>query len=134
MTYDEVERVIQRGDPAEMVRVIRTLWGFVEMTKRPARKPRVHRADGLTEPKATWLTPIAEAYEAQMGAGTFLYGKAAPDMKKLVDAGWSPEEIARRLGYYLRKLERADEIRFLSFPRFRSTFADHNPDQPAFDE
>lgn len=130
MTYDEVERVIQRGDPAEMVRVIRTLWGYVEMTKRPARKPRVPREEG----NATWLTPIAEAYEAEMGKGTFPYGKAAPEIKKLVDAGWSTDEVARRLGYYLRKLERADEIRYLSFPNFRATFKDHNPDQPAFED
>lgn len=130
MTYDEVEQVIQRGDPEEMVRVIRVLWGFVEMTKRPTRKPRVQRE----EPKATWMTTIAEAYEAQMGAGTFPYGKAAPEMKKLVDAGWSPEEVSRRLAFYLRRLERADDIRFLSFPRFRMTFKDHDPSTPAFEE
>lgn len=129
MTYDEVEAVITRGDPDELVRVIRTLWGYVEMTKKP-RKPRVQRE----EPRATWMTPIADAYEAQMGAGTFPYGKAAPEMKKLVDAGWSPEEVARRLSYYLRKLERADEIRFLSFPRFRMTFKDNDPSTPAFEE
>lgn len=130
MTYDEVERVIQRGDKDEMTKALRVLWGFVEMTKRPARKPRAPREEG----KPTWLTPIAEAYEAEMGAGTFLYGKAAPHMKALVDGGWSTEEIARRLRYYLRKKERADEIRFASFQNFRATFKDHDPTQPAFDE
>lgn len=130
MTYDEVEHIIQRGDPAEMTKALRVLWGYVEMTKRPTRKSRVPRE----EPKASWLTPMAEVYEAEMGAGTFPYGRAAPEMKKLVDAGWSPEEVARRLAYYLRGLRRKDEMRYLSLPRFRTTFAEHNPDQPAFEE
>ena len=130
MTYDEVEAVIQRRDPDELVRVVRTLWGYVEMTKRPTRKPRREP----TEAKPTWLTPIAEAYEVEMGKGTAPYGQMAKALRPLVDGGWSPEEVARRLGFYLRNLRRADELKYLSLPRFRATFADHDPSTPAFDE
>ena len=128
MTYDEMENVINRADHAEMVKVIRMLWGFVEMTKRPARKPRVPREEG----KPTWLTPIAEAYEAEMEKGTFPYGLAAKTLRPLVDAGWSPDEVARRLSYYLRDLRRKDEVQYLSLPRFKSTFASWDPSTPAF--
>lgn len=84
--------------------------------------------------KTTWLTPIAEAYDLEMGKGSFPFGPAAKALVPLYRAGHSPERIAAHLGVYLRGLKRRDEVKFLSLPRFAATFAEHNPDQPAFDD
>jgi hypothetical protein len=49
----------------------------------------------------TWLTPCAEVWEARNGKGTFNFGQAARTLKKLVDAGHTPDAIAKHLGFYL---------------------------------
>ena len=65
------------------------------------RKKRAARPSGESAPRATWLTPIGAAWEARYAAGSFDYGQAARECGALTKAGHSPEEIAKRLAWYL---------------------------------
>ena len=85
-------------------------------------------------PRATWLTEIGEAWDAEMGAGSFPYGPAAKPLKALVNKGNSVGDIARRLGYYLRDAQRRNSTQFVSVAKFAQTFKQWDPDQPAFDD
>jgi len=69
-----------------------TRTGEVTPADRPVKKAR--RPD-------TWLTPIGAAWERVNGPGSFPYAQAARELKPLVDAGIGPDEIARRLAWYL---------------------------------
>lgn len=84
--------------------------------------------------RTTWLTPISDAYDAEMGAGTFPFGQGAKALSGLYRAGHAPETIAGHLGMYLRSLKRRGEVKYLSLPRFAQTFNEWNPDEPAFDD
>ena len=84
--------------------------------------------------RATWLTPIAEAYEKEMGAGSFPYGQALKPLSQLRKAGNTEAEIALRIGYYCRHMQRANEVQFMSIPNFAKTFKTWNPREPAFAE
>lgn len=53
------------------------------------------------EPRVSWLTPIGAAWEARYDKGSFPYGQAAREFASLTAAGHSPDEIARRLAWYL---------------------------------
>lgn len=64
----------------------------------PSQNRREGRPKGA---KVTWLTPIGQAWESVYAAGSFPYGQAAGQLKPLVDAGHAPDEIARRLAWYL---------------------------------
>ena len=65
------------------------------------RKGRAQTTDIEALPKVTWLTPIGAAWEALYGVGSFPYPQAARELAPLQKAGLTPEEIARRLGFYL---------------------------------
>lgn len=84
--------------------------------------------------RSTWLTPIAEAYDAEMGKGSFPFGQGAKLLAPLYKAGNPPETIAAHLGFYLRTLRRNNEVKFLSLSRFAQTFNEYSPDEPAFDD
>ena len=77
--------------------------------------------------RTTWLTPSALAWELEMGAGTFPYGKAGKALVGLHKAGWDSNVIGERLGFYLRTQKREGAIRFLSIPRFVETFSQWDP-------
>lgn len=64
-----------------------------------SRKKRAPRPKGEGVPN--WLAPIGAAWEARYDKGSFPYGQAAGLLKPLTDAGHSPDEIARRLAWYL---------------------------------
>ena len=66
-----------------------------------------------------WLTPICDVYERHYGAGSFPHGLAGKTLKPLHVAGHSCEEIAERLNRYI---ERLDDVRYFSLPKFRQTF------------
>ena len=72
---------------------------------------------GRTPP--VWLTPICDVYERHYGAGSFPHGLAGKTLKPLHVAGHSGEEIAERLNRYI---ERLDDVRYFSLPKFRQTF------------
>jgi uncharacterized protein YdaU (DUF1376 family) len=89
--------------------------------------------------RSTWLTPVAEAWEARNGKGTFPFGQAAALLKSLRKAGNSSDVIARHLGFYLDM--RGDERGHNKPPEqrgpsnwapnlksFRDTFAKWNPE------
>lgn len=61
-------------------------------------------------------------WEQAKGAGSFPWGKAGAALKPLHDAGHSGETIA---GHLERYIPTAGE--FVSFVRFRETFADYAP-------
>lgn len=71
------------------------------LTTPRTRKPRESRPEGDAAARHTWLTPIGRAWEARYGPGSFPYGQAARELKPLIDAGHTSEEIARRLTWYL---------------------------------
>lgn len=92
-----------------------------EKRKRRASKPLASRKqNGVTEGEGegegeksiadasrsaivtTWLTPAGTAWEAVNGPGSFPYGQAAKELKAIRDAGIDPEEIGRRMAWYLR--------------------------------
>lgn len=84
--------------------------------------------------RQTWLTPSCKAWEKEMGAGTFPYGKAGKALAGLYRANWSPEEIGKRLGFYIRALRRDGDLRYLSLPKFAEQFGTFDPNEPAFEE
>lgn len=88
----------------------------------------------MSEREASWLGPIAAAYEKEMGAGTFPYGKAARFLAPLFKAGWTPEVMAERVAYYIRSLKREGKLTYLSFPRLVELWAAYDPRELAFDE
>jgi hypothetical protein len=100
------------------------------------RGPNVESAgegnDGVA--RATWLTPIAEAWDKEMGAGSFPYGQALKPLAQLRKAGNTEAEIALRIGYYCRHMQRANEVQFMSIPNFAKTFKTWNPREPAFSD
>lgn len=108
----------------------------VEDAGRPShvRVSRPPRGTSPQPPRATWLTEIGEAWDAEMGAGSFPYGPAAKPLKALVSKGHSVGDIARRLGYYLRDAQRRNSTQFVSVAKFAQTFKQWDPDQPAFDD
>lgn len=81
----------------------------------------------------TWLTPFMEAWEAELGAGTFPFGPASKPLKKLLDKGHTPDEVVRNLGFYLRDARRRDGMKFASITKFCQTFKDWDPSAPAWD-
>ena len=105
-----------KGDPDLLYAIAKEL---ASLSDRPERQ--------------TWLTPSMKAWEAEMGKGTFPFGKAGKAFIALHRAGWSPEDIGGRLGFYLRSLKREGSVRYLSLPKFVETFGEWNPDEPAFD-
>lgn len=64
----------------------------------PTRKKR---EPGPKGERVTWLTPIGAAWEASNGPGSFPYPQAARELEPLTKAGITPDEIARRLAWYL---------------------------------
>jgi hypothetical protein len=105
----------------------------------PKRARRTPLGDGNGEgldlsPRATWITPIAEAWDKEMGAGSFPYGQALKPLAQLRKAGNTEAEIALRIGYYCRHMQRANEVQFMSIPNFAKTFKTWNPREPAFAE
>ena len=83
---------------------------------------------------STWLTPIQEAWESEMGRGTFPHGKAGRFLLPLHQAEWAPEVIAERLAFYCRSLKAEGKLTYLSLPRFVELFAEYDPHAPAFDQ
>ena len=81
------------------------------------------------------MTPLAEAWEAEQGEGSFPFGRAAKALKPLVDAHGGAE-VAKRLGYWLRSLRRRNELKYLdtSCGKFAATWSEWDPDAPAFPE
>jgi hypothetical protein len=63
---------------------------------------RGSRPKGPAKDRETWLTPIGAAWESVNGAGSFPYGQAARELAPLRKAGLSPDEIGRRLEWYLK--------------------------------
>ena len=62
----------------------------------PTRKNRDSAAKVIP-----WLAPIAAAFHAEMGVGSFPFGQAARQLAPLTKAGHSPEQIAAHLSTYL---------------------------------
>ena len=87
----------------------------------------------VAEVRETWLTAACDAYEAEMGKGSFRFGPAAAALAALKESH-TPEEIGKRLGYYVRSCKRKGETRFMSLPRFAQTFGEWDGESPAFDE
>jgi hypothetical protein len=83
-------------------------------------------------PRATWLTPIIEAWEHEMGAGSFPLGQALKPLAQLRKKN-TEHEIAKRIGYYCRDAIRRNEVKFMSIPKFAATFKTWAPDAPAWD-
>ena len=54
-------------------------------------------------PRVTWLTPAEQVWEARYGPGSFDLGQAMRELAKLYRKGngLTPDEIARRLAWYL---------------------------------
>ncbi len=98
------------------------------LTAVPPQDAELNGSNGAKPKRVTWLTPIADAWEASAGAGSFstLAGQAAKACQPLIDAGTTPEGIGKRLRKYLR----ATESRFWSITRFAQTFADWAPKEP----
>ncbi len=92
-----------------------------------------------SHPRYRWMTPIAECYEAEMGAGTFPYGQAARYLSPLAKAGSTEQVLAAHLRTYLAL--RGDEFGHLkddptrigttgwapNFKTFAMTFAKWSP-------
>lgn len=83
----------------------------------------------------TWVTPVAEAWEREMGAGSFPFGRAVKALKPLVDAHGGAE-VAKRVGYWVRTHRRRNELKFLdlSCARFAATWDEWDPDAEAWPE
>ena len=82
----------------------RTVPNLTTTTAESAQQPptRAGGKKGKSDaPRETWLTPVGAAWEARYDAGSFDYRQAAGTLAPLVKAGHSPEEIARRLAWYL---------------------------------
>lgn len=120
-----------RGDADTLLAYALQLLGALDEARhaKPATKRVTSRA-----PMETWMTPFMEAWEKELGEGTFPFSVAAKPLKKLVDKGHPPAEIARNLGYYLRDAQRRNAVQFASIAKFAQTFHDWNPDDPAFSE
>lgn len=68
----------------------------------PLATPRKKRAARPKEEGPPhWLHPIGAAWEARYEPGSFPWGQAGAQLKPLIKAGHAPEEIARRLSWYL---------------------------------
>jgi len=122
---------------AELRRMVDVLQRPQPVKRRPGYAGQVRDDVGLgggEVPRATWLTPIEEAYEKEMGAGSFPLGSALKPLAQLRKKGNTEHEIARRLGYYVRHLVRANETQYASIPHFAKTFATWDPAKPAFDD
>ncbi|MEX2182126.1 MAG: hypothetical protein WD771_08795 [Gemmatimonadaceae bacterium] len=88
----------------------------------------------------TWLTPIGAVWESRYDRGSFPYGQAAAQLKPLLAAGHSAEEIARRLDWYLsnKGSEHVEETREQfrrrnftpSLKDFRLRFGKFDPSAP----
>jgi hypothetical protein len=135
MTYATLKAEVEsaKGDAEALYRVATELLGVLRFmghapSEKAMKRPVVEQA------KATWLTPVAAAWDKEMGDGTFPFGPAAKALAPLYRKGQSPDEIGKRLGYYLRSLSRRNELKFYSLPKFASTFNQWNPDDPAFSE
>jgi hypothetical protein len=118
---------------AELSRVGGLLSGE-HIAKRSAKRSDVSSDSTESIPRATWLTPIAEAWDKEMGAGSFPYGQAFKPLSQLRKAGNTEAEIALRIGYYCRHMQRANEVQFMSIPNFAKTFKTWNPREPAFSD
>jgi hypothetical protein len=102
----------------------------------PAKRGRIatgNQDEGLVE-RHTWLTPIEAAWDSVMGAGSFPLGSALKPLSQLRKKGNTEHEIARRLAFYCRHMERAGETQFMSVPAFAKTFSQWDPVKPAFEE
>jgi hypothetical protein len=108
------------------------LQGQAESAGPRKRVRQVLGGGGDAVPRATWLTEIGEAWDAEMGAGSFPYGPAAKPLKALVSKGHSVGDIARRLGYYLRDAQRRNSTQYVSVAKFAQTFRQWEPDDLAF--
>lgn len=90
-------------------------------------------AGGPEVPRATWLTPIVEVWEKEMG-GIFPMGPALKPFAQLRKKGHTEFEIAKRLGYYLRGMQRRNETQFVNVVKFAQQFKLYDPDEIAFPE
>lgn len=125
-----------RGDAESLYKIGLRMLGALEQwdASEPGRvsRPRTKRDPGEARP--TWLTAISEAWDAEMGPGSFPFGPAARTLKALVGKGVPEAEIAKRIGYYLRDAQRRDAVRFVNIHKFAQTFNDWDPAALAFPE
>ena len=121
---------------AEFRRVEAVLAGHSAGLSRPRKRgPNLgsggDESEGVPQ-RATWLTPIIEAWEHEMGAGSFPMGQALKPLAQLRKKN-TEHEIAKRIGYYCRDAIRRNEVKFMSIPKFAATFKTWAPDAPAWD-
>jgi hypothetical protein len=86
----------------------------------PSGAPAVAVTNGRAP---SWLDPIAAAYERDMGAGSFPWGKAGKALLPL-SKHHPPAVIAAHLATYIGLL---DDPKFLSFQKFAETFGEWAP-------
>ena len=138
-----------RGDADALYRIATELHGVVrvlqETLANAVRAPKAQRARGGTPtvsgdgevdarvPRATWLTPIIEVWDKEMG-GVFPMGPALKPFAQLRKKGHTEFEIAKRLGYYLRGMQRRNETQFVNVVKFAQQFKLYDPDEIAFPE
>jgi hypothetical protein len=117
-----------------LVAELQRLGGVLQKeTKRPRAQQSVLVGDGDNGvPRATWLTPIIDAWEKEMGEGSFPMGQALKPLAQLRKKN-TEYEIAKRIGYYCRDAIRRNEVKFMSIPKFAATFKTWAPDAPAWD-
>ena len=120
---------------AELRRMVDVLQRPQPVKRRPGYAGQVRDDVGLgggEVPRATWLTPIIEAWEKEMGEGSFPMGQALKPLAQLRKKN-TEHEIAKRIGYYCRDAIRRNEVKFMSIPKFAATFKTWAPDAPAWD-
>ena len=122
-----------RGDAESLYKIGLRMLGALEALDIPKPK-RVRRTQEPGEARPTWLTVISEAWDVEMGAGSFPFAQGARYLRPLVDKGMPEAEIAKRIGYYLRDAQRRDAVRFVNIAKFAQTIKDYDPDAPAFPE
>lgn len=102
-------------------------------------KPRASRALRVVGGD-NWLTPYREAWERENGLGSFDAGQAARELRLLLEAGWSEDEIVRRIEWYLKAkgmevvVDQAELGRRYFNPSitiFRKRFAKFDPSAPS---
>lgn len=73
-----------------------------------------------------------EVWDKEMG-GVFPSAGLKP-FAQLRKKGHTEFEIAKRLGYYLRKMHRENANQFVNVVKFAQQFKLYDPDEPAFED